>query len=215
MRILKPKGSTAIKRSYREILSHLEAVCSPERVRHSRNVAELAAALCTRCGLPPALGRLAGISHDLSREYSDERVGSLVRRYRVRAGKWEREHPVVLHGKLGAVLLKRRFGVRDRRVLAAVRDHVLGRPRMSRLAKILYVSDFLEPGRGFLEDAERRRLAALPLDRAILRVTEAIFAYLDAGGKAIAPVTKKMYDRLAARAAAGDPPHQTNGAGKE
>jgi len=188
--------SEAAERTFTAILEFLRRESPPERVRHSIAVAALAAELCVRHDLPPDKGRLAGIGHDISRELDEATALACLRRYHLRADSWERAHPVVLHGKIGAVVLKQRFGVRDRAILDAVRDHVVGRPGMGVLSKILYAADFLEPGRGFLPEAERLALLALPLDEAVLRVTDAIVAFLHADEKSIAPVTTKMYDRL-------------------
>jgi predicted HD superfamily hydrolase involved in NAD metabolism len=182
--------------TYATILAYLREELRPERVRHSIGVADLAADLCVRYAVPPDKGRVAGIGHDIAREYAEKRTITALKTFGLRAGEWDRAHPVVLHGMIGAEILKRRFSVRDRDILAAVRDHVLGRPRMGLLARILYVADFLEPGRGFLPEERRLAVIALPLDAALLRVTEAIFTYLREAEKSIAPVTKKMYDRM-------------------
>jgi predicted HD superfamily hydrolase involved in NAD metabolism len=189
-------GASATGSIYDSILSFATATLTPERLRHSVAVAELAAALCTRHGLDPGKGRIAGIGHDIAREYNARETLAYLRRHRLCSGRWERAHPVVLHGRVGRALLKERFGIRDREILDAVRDHVLGRPGMGRLAQILYTADFLEPGRAILPEAERLALIALPLDEAVARVTGEIFRFLGREDKPIAPVTKKMYDRL-------------------
>ena len=63
----------------------------------------------------------------------------------------ESDRSVLLHGKAGAVILKKKFGIRDEEILNAVRWHTSGRPDMSGLEKIVYMADFLEPGRKYHE----------------------------------------------------------------
>ena len=57
----------------------------------------------------------------------------------------ERERPVLLHGPLGALELEERFGVRDPRVLDAVRYHTTGHPDYGPEAWSMFVADKVEP----------------------------------------------------------------------
>jgi HD superfamily phosphohydrolase YqeK len=91
---------------------------------------------------------------------------------------------VLLHGRAAAVLLGTGC---PPEVREAVADHVTGRPGMSALARLVYVADFLEPGRGFLRPAERRRALGLALEEQTAWVGERVFAYLRREGLAIAP----------------------------
>src|SRR5262245_22197407 len=62
-----------------------------------------------------------------------------------------------------------RAGETDRSVLDAVRHHTVGSPDWDDVGRMLYLADFLEPGRD--DDPERERLArAVPTQRdAVLR----------------------------------------------
>lgn len=56
----------------------------------------------------------------------------------------ERERPVLLHGPLGALELEERFGVRDPRVLDAIRYHTTGHPDYGPEAWSMFVADKVE-----------------------------------------------------------------------
>ncbi len=187
-------ASPEADRLYARLATVVGKELTVERSRHSAAVAQLAGQLCLRFGFDPMKGRLAGIGHDIAREMGGDETLAYVRRFRLRASAWEREHPVTLHGAVGRDLLRREYGLRDREILSAVSEHVLGRPGMRKLSRIIYAADFLEPGRGFLDDGERTALLALGLDEMVARVSERIFMFLEAEGKPIAPVSKKMYD---------------------
>ncbi len=98
--------------------------------------------------------------HDLARLYPPERLLAECEQRGMTIDAHEREHPTVLHARLGAELAKSMFGVEDAAVLSAIRKHTVGDAAMSRLDCILYVADTAEPGRTF---AERASLASLAM----------------------------------------------------
>jgi nicotinate-nucleotide adenylyltransferase len=154
------------------------------RAGHCRRTAKLASRLARRFGADPGLARLAGLAHDLARELPDAELLRLAAADGAPLRPWESERPVLLHGRAAAVLLGPDC---PREVREAVADHVTGRPGMSVLARLVYVADFLEPGRGFLAAAERRRALALPLRAMTAWVGERVFAYLRGEGLPVAP----------------------------
>ena len=56
--------------------------------------------------------------------------------------------PHLLHADVSAIVARDEFGVKDKEILEAVRNHTLGRPGMSHLSCIVFVADVLEPNRG-------------------------------------------------------------------
>ena len=91
----------------------------------------------------------AGAWHDALRD-ADERD--------LRAMTGERERPLgLLHGPAAAAKLER-DGEPRRDVLDAIRWHTVGNATWSRTGRALYMADFLEPGRNFMQ-ADRAFLA--------------------------------------------------------
>lgn len=165
---------------------------SRERATHSLNVGKLAQHLCSRYNVAPEKGLIAGLAHDLAREWEQGAVLALLREHQVRISPWERRHPLVLHGKAGAILLETLFDLKDQEILDAVRDHVLGRRSMGLLSRIIFVADFLEPGRGFIDEQTRLRILADDLSGMLVRVAELVFAFLKAENKSIAWQSRRM-----------------------
>jgi 2-amino-4-hydroxy-6-hydroxymethyldihydropteridine diphosphokinase len=64
----------------------------------------------------------------------------------------------ILHGPAAAAMLER-DGESRKGVLEAVRWHTVGHPEWDRTGRALFMADFLEPGRGFMQ-ADRAFLAA-------------------------------------------------------
>ncbi len=160
----------------------------------------MAARLAPRFGADPRLAYLAGLAHDLARELDEAELVRLAASDGQPIEDWEAARPVLLHGRAAAALLGR-AGVFPAEVLQAVADHVTGRPRMPQLSKVVFVADFLEPGRRFLGAAERRRVLSLPPDPQVAWVLERVIEYLRREGLAVAPPAQAMHEELCGNAA--------------
>ena len=57
------------------------------------------------------------------------------------------KHSPLLHAKAGNCLAQKKYGITDEEILLAISYHTTGRPRMSLLEKIIYIADYIEPGR--------------------------------------------------------------------
>jgi len=156
----------------------------------------LAKRLCIRYGTEPDKGRAAGLMHDIAREMNGELLLNLAMTDGNKITSWERKRPVLLHGRAGAVILKRDFGFNDSEILEAVRNHVTGKPGMSLLSKIIFVSDFLEPARVFIDSEQRKRIMSMDIDSMLAEVLSMIFCYLEREKKEIAPPSIALYKEL-------------------
>jgi len=174
---------------------------SRKRRRHARGAARLAVRLCRRFGADPAKGRLAALAHDLARELPGQRLLELAGGDGAPIRSWELERPVLLHGRAAAELLRRKGVTADPEVLQAVADHVTGRPGMGLLARIVFVADYLEPGRRFVDRRWRAALLALKLDEMLAGVLESVFGWLNREGLPIAPPARRLYEELTGHAA--------------
>ena len=92
----------------------------------------------------------------------------------------ELRDPSLLHAKLGAWYAREKYGVEDQEILTAIQCHTTGKVNMSLLDKILYVADYIEPGRyKAAELPQMRKLAFMDLDLACLSIMESILKYLE------------------------------------
>ncbi len=176
--------------------SIIEGILSPERVAHSRRVAELSALLCAREGLDPERGRVAGLAHDLCKELPKKTQAALGVSYKGAEPGSVLMADKVVHGPAAAVLMARDYALADEDVLEAIAVHTVGKPGMSDLATILYCADKLEPGRERLDSAHRERCLSLPLREMLLAVVEGVVEWMRVQGKAVAPETLILYSTL-------------------
>ena len=85
------------------IREYLKEHLSQKRYSHVLGVTEATLKLCSRHNLDENKGETASLLHDLAREIPGPRVIELARRDSAVIEPWEMEHPVLLHGRAGAV----------------------------------------------------------------------------------------------------------------
>ena len=113
---------------------------------------------------------LAAWGHDIARALSRRELLARARGFGLEVSPVEEEAPILLHGPVGAEILRQEHGIDDPEVLAAARFHSTGRAGMSLLEKVIFVADKIEPGKVRAKPAlaRVRELADRDLDAAIL-----------------------------------------------
>ena len=95
---------------------------------------------------------------------------------------------------MGAYLAYQKYGVSNPDILNAIRSHTTGRQNMSTLEKIVFIADYIEPGRTHAANlAEIRKLAFLDLDKAFVRILADTLDYLKDTGNEIDPKTEETW----------------------
>ena len=105
--------------------------------------------------------------HDYGKSFSNERLYRIAVENNL-ADDLSLQEPSLLHAPVGAWLLKWELGIEDGEVLEAVKVHTTGAAGMSLLARIVYLADYIEPGRTHSGAIEIRELAFSDLERALL-----------------------------------------------
>ena len=77
----------------------------------------------------------------------------------------------LLHAKTGAAIARDVFGVDDA-VYRAIYWHTTGHPNMTKLEKIIYLADYIEPSRDFPGVEDLRRAIHADLDRGLLKALD-------------------------------------------
>lgn len=162
---------------------------SPERLTHTRGVVGAARELAERSGADPEKAAIAAILHDTAKNLGPAELLSLVATAGIIVNIVQQQAPDLLHGPAAAVLAGRELGIADEAVLQAIARHTTGAPGMTLLDKILYLADYIEPGRSFPGVAELRELARTDLDRAVLLAMDGTLHYVIERGAFIDPLT--------------------------
>ena len=95
-----------------------------------------------------------------------------------------KENSKFLHGIIGAIIAKETYHFTDD-MFNAVYYHTAGHPEMSKLEKIVYLADKIEPGKNYEGIEEERKLAYQDLDQAVILCLKTKIAKLTKEGKKI------------------------------
>jgi len=142
----------------------------PGLVRHTRRVVSEAIDLARRWDVDPERVELAAWGHDLCRAARPVDLLTKAWEMRIPVSQQEEDSPMLLHGPVAACMLDQQFNVSDAEVLEAVRDHTLGGPSMSLIAKIVLLADKVEPNKRERTPAMKkiRQAARRDLDLSLL-----------------------------------------------
>lgn len=178
-------------KNLRKLRKKIEKVQDAKRFEHTLGVEYTAAALAMCHDASVADARLAGLLHDCAKCFSDEKRLSICKKHHISVTDIEKRNPFLLHAKVGAYLAKEKYGVEKEDILNAVLYHTTGREGMSLLEKIIFVADYIEPGRKQAPNLpEIRQLAFRDLDGAMLKILEDTLHYLRNGGGEVDPMTE-------------------------
>lgn len=162
------------------------------RFEHSLRVADLAEKLAEHHGVDLTKARLAGMLHDSAKFMSSEEMLSEALKRGHQPTELEKKDPHLLHALLSSHLAAEQFKIKDPQILSAIKTHTFGKPRMSTLAKIIYLADHLEPARNFKGIKKVGRLAFTNINQALLLVAEAMIIDLLKKNRPIALETVRM-----------------------
>jgi len=157
-----------------QIKKDLKEILSERRYIHSLGVMEMAGKLAKIHNEDIETTKIAGLLHDIAKEMPKEEMLKYVKENNIETNKIERINTAILHGKIGADIARKRYGV-SKQIQDAIKYHTTTSPEMDTLAKIVYVADKIEMNRKSEDyDIEyERKLAKKDLDAVIIYIIDA------------------------------------------
>lgn len=177
-----------MKMSREKLMEATRRQMPSSRWEHTLRVKETAVELAERTGADPEKAEIAAILHDYCTYWPEEKQREWILRHRLPQDLLQ-FHKELWHAPVGAEAVREELGVDDEEVLNAIRSHTTGRPGMSLLEKVVFLADYIEPGRSFPGLDEVRRLAREDLDRAVLKALDNTILYLVERGLKVYPLT--------------------------
>lgn len=165
-----------------------------DRHTHTLGVRDTLVDLARRHDVDEGKAAVAALLHDCAKGLPPARLKSLLSK--TDADPIEKKLPPLWHAPVGAMLARAKYGVRDAQVLAAIRWHSTGREGMGKLERLLFVADYVEPGRRFKEAPSLRKLARTDFDLAFRQVVRSKLTYLLAHGRVIHPHSIALWNSL-------------------
>jgi predicted HD superfamily hydrolase involved in NAD metabolism len=156
----------------------LSGLLSARRMAHSAAVSDQAVILAKRYGADVQKAAIAGLLHDCARDIGYQESLIKAKEFGIILDNVTKKSPKIIHAVIGPCIARQLFGIDDIEILDAIRYHTTGRENMSLLEKVVFLADYIEPGRDFSGVDKIRTTAVQNLDRAILEAIDGIIIHL-------------------------------------
>ena len=164
-----------------QIKRDLKNNLSEYRYEHSLLVAQEAKSLAHHYNLDENKAYVAGLLHDIAKEFSDEDNKIYIDKYKINSKYTTEELKPAIHSYIGAYYAEEKYGI-DEEMKKSIMYHTLGHPDMDKFAKIILIADKL--GRSN-KDIKLDSIAYENIDKAVLYILEYQKNKLESNGKEI------------------------------
>ncbi len=184
----------SIYADFTDITGQLFDRLDKKRFLHTLGVASTAACIAMSLGYDIRKAYLAGLLHDCAKYMDDSEYVAYCEKHDIDVEDVEAKNPALLHAKVGAYQAHKKYGIVDGDVLSAIRWHTTGRPAMTELESIVFLADYIEPGRSCDPDLPVIRKEAFEdINKAICHVYHNTMNHLTQSDKTLDPMTEKAY----------------------
>lgn len=179
----------------KKALKIVEEQLTEHRYQHTLGVMETAIELSKRFNADEKKAETAAIFHDYAKFRPKDEMKQIIIDQHMPSDLLI-HNTELWHAPVGAYLVKTEVGIEDEEILNAIRFHTSGRENMTLLEKVIFVADYIEPGRHFPGVEEGRELAKQDLDHALIYALRNTIMFLAKKSQAIYPDTLRTYNSL-------------------
>ena len=151
---------------------------------HIYRVRDVALELAANYGIDPDRAELGALAHDVCRAVPGEDLLKMSADLDVPVTDVDRDFPLLLHGPVGAELLRKEDDLTDKSLFEAVRWHSTAHPSLDDLGKLVFLADKLDPQKAVVYSYQARlhTMALESLDLALLEfLTREMAARIEKG----------------------------------
>ncbi len=178
-----------------EMITLLSKDLKESRLIHTLGVIDTANALAKSYQTDVKKCETAALLHDCAKYMPLDKMIEICERNFVKLNELERKSPALLHSKAGACLAYEKYGIKDEEILNAIKYHTTGKPGMTLMEKIIFVSDFIEPNRTHSDKLPMYRMIAMvDLNLVCMNVLKDTIDYLNSKAEEIDPITEETYN---------------------
>ena len=180
---------------YEDIQNRLKSSLKESRFEHTIGVMYTAGSMAMAHQYDIKKAMLAGLLHDCAKCLTYEEQVRICEENQREISEYERNNRALLHSKAGAILAKIEYNITDEEILHAIEYHTTSVANMNTLDKIIYIADYIEPGRDQAPNLELiRHLAFTDLDACLAQILYDTLEYLNQKGYLIDPTTAESYE---------------------
>lgn len=181
-----------------EIVKRLSSDLKESRLIHTMGVLDTAVSLAKIYSADEKKVSIAALLHDCAKYMPLESMIEICERNFVEFNEVESKSTALMHAKAGACVAYEEYSIYDKDIIEAIKWHTTGKPDMSLIEKIIFVSDYIEPGRTHSDKLPMyRMIATVDLDLVCMNILKDTVDYLktkEAEGTEIDPMTNETYN---------------------
>ncbi|MCP3025611.1 bis(5'-nucleosyl)-tetraphosphatase (symmetrical) YqeK [Halobacillus sp. A5] len=179
-----------------QLLDFVRPHLKQSRYEHTVRVTDTAVELAIQYGADVQKAETASILHDFAKHKSKEELKHWISNDERVPNDLLDYHHELWHGPAGALMLENELEIKDPEILSAIACHTSGKKNMSLLDKVVFLADYIEPGRNFEGVEEVRELAKSDLDNACLQSLVNTVHFLTNNKRTVYPDTINAYNAL-------------------
>lgn len=164
-----------------------------KRYIHTLGVIEAACSLAEKHDASIEDAGIAAALHDMAKFHDKNEMRDVIIDHQLDPVLLDFHHEL-WHAPVGAVFAREKLRISNEDVLNAIRYHTTGRTNMSKLEKIIYIADYIEPGRTFNGVENVREVAAKDLDKAMKIALKQSIEFLISKSQPVFPDTLASYN---------------------
>lgn len=164
--------------SIEEMKIYLKDNLIENRYIHTLGVADTAIRLARAYGVDEKKAEIAALSHDIAKNRTIYELQDIMKKNNINLTYDEEANQELWHSIVSPIVAKEIFEIEDEEILSAMRWHTTGKENMSKLDKIIYIADMIEPNRNFPGVDLLRREAFKDLDNGVLQGLTHTIKYL-------------------------------------
>lgn len=176
-----------------ELVDKLKNALTDSRFQHVLRVEQTAMDLAERNGVDVEKASIGGLVHDYAKQRPDKDFIEAIKTYHLDPELLNYGN-AIWHGVVGWLFVKTELKITDIDILNAVRYHTVGHQFMTPLEQIVYMADYIEPGRNFPGVDEARKITFDNLQAGVAYQTKQTLSYLVAHNKPVFPQTIVTYN---------------------
>lgn len=163
-----------------DIKQKLKDDIGEKRLEHSMRVMDESKKLARVYDVDVESAAIAGLLHDCGRLTDSSSLLKKADEFGIILDRMYTKNVNLIHARLGMEIARQKYEIEDIDILNAIRYHTTGRENMSILEKIVYMADYIEPGRSFKGIEEIRDICYIEKDinKALVKASDNTIMYI-------------------------------------
>lgn len=180
-----------------EIYKYLKEHLSEKRYVHTMAVKELAVKLAKFYKLDVLKCETAALLHDCAKNMSVDEMKKYISKNKLKIKECDfvvKYLPQVLHSYIGADVAEKVFNINDKDILNAIKNHTVGRTKMSDYEKIIFIADALSADRQYDKSFVSKKVLFGDLNLSFKLVLQNKIKYVVANFSVLHPDITKIWN---------------------